>query len=401
MDAYDFTAPPVIRFGSGRVVEAGAVVRASGCRAWLLTGGDSFDARGGPAAAIASSLEEAGVPWERIGRIRGEPTVSSVGAVVRETRRLDSAGAVVLAVGGGAVLDAAKAVAAVALDSGPQEPEELILDRLEGIGRGMPDDAPVLPVVAVPTTAGTGAEATRNAVIGCPERRLKRSIRSPLLVPRGAIVDPALTATCTRDVAAWCGLDCLTQLIESFVSRFRRPIPRALVRQALPGAVRGLPMVVAEAGRTQVEEPAHEARAAVAHAALVSGLALANSGLGMAHGVAAALGGACGVPHGLACAVLLPIAMRVNRAAVEADFAELERLVDAAAPRSDSLAADRFRERIESLCAELGVPRRLSAIGVAPEQIDWLARNSGGSSMRGNPVDLSTDHLLEVLTEAM
>lgn len=401
MDAYDFTAPPVIRFGDGRVVETGGVVRASGCRVWLLTGGDSFDAPVGPAAAILSSLDEAGLPWERIGRIRGEPTVSSVGGVVRETRRLDSAGAVILAVGGGAVIDAAKAVAAVALDAGQDDPEEVILDRLEGIGRGMPDDATVLPVVAVPTTAGTGAEATRNAVIGCPERRLKRSIRSPLLVPRGAIVDPALTATCARDVAAFCGLDCLTQLIESFVSRFRRPIPRALVRQALPGAVRGLPAVVAEAGRREVDETVREARAALAHGAFLSGLALANSGLGLAHGVAAALGGACGVPHGLACAVLLPIALRVNRKAVEADFAELERLVDEAAPRSDSLAADRFLARIDGLLAELGIPRRLSAIGVNSDQIGWLAHNSGGSSMRGNPVDLSTDDLLAVLTEAV
>jgi len=400
MEPYDFTAPGLIRFGEGRSLEVGAVVRASGRRAWLLTG-SSFDADGGPADVMLRSLDEAGVPWARIGRVRGEPIVSTVAALVREARGLEATDAVVLAVGGGAVIDAAKAVAAVALAQGSDSPESQILDRLEGIGRGIPEDARVLPVVAIPTTAGTGAEATRNAVIGCPERGLKRSLRSPLLVPRGVIIDPALTATCTREVAAWCGLDCLTQLIESFVTRFRRPIPRALVRQAFAAAVRGLPTVVSHAGQREVDTPVREARAAVAHAAFLSGLALANSGLGLAHGVAATLGGACGVPHGLACAVLLPIALRVNRTAVEADFAELERLVDPNAPRSDSLTADRFLARIDGLLAELEIPRRLSAVGLVPERIEWLAHNSGGSSMRGNPVALTADQLLEVLTEAI
>lgn len=430
MNPYDFTAPSVIRFGDGRASEAGMAVRAIGRHAWLLTGGGSFDAPGGPAETIMSSLEQAAVHCQWIGRVHGEPTVPVVADIVRGTRRLDAEDVVIVAVGGGAVIDTAKAVAAVALVPESDDVESSLRDRLEGIGRGMPtnprairsrrpdqagprvvtdgpaadtapEDVSVLPIVAIPTTAGTGAEATRNAVIGCPENRIKRSIRSPLLVPRAAIVDPSLTATCGRDVATWCGMDCLTQLIEGFITRFRRPIPRALVAQAFPDAMRGLQTVVAHAGQREVDESVRSARGALSHAALLSGLALANAGLGLAHGVAAALGGAFDVPHGLACAVMLPIAVQINRSACETDFAELERLMDPSSPGNDARAADRFVGRIESLCDQLAIPRRLSPLGIESSAIEWLARNSGGSSMRGNPVELTTGELADLLARVL
>ncbi|NBW86334.1 MAG: iron-containing alcohol dehydrogenase, partial [Planctomycetia bacterium] len=265
-----------------------------------------------------------------------------------------------------------------------------VIDRLEGVGRGLPIVAPPLPVVAVPTTAGTGAEATRNAVISCPRRRFKKSMRSPLMVPRAALVDPALTLSCDRAVTAAAGLDCITQLIESYVCRFRRSLPRALVVEALPRAVAALPRVLADPGDL-------EARAAMSHAALVSGMALGNSGLGMAHGVAAALGVECGTPHGVACALMLPVAMRVNRPAVGADFAALERACDPAAAAGDAAAADAFVERIEALCAVAGTPRRLADVGLAPDRLEWLANNSGGASMRGNPVALDATELQAIL----
>ncbi|NBT13628.1 MAG: iron-containing alcohol dehydrogenase, partial [Planctomycetia bacterium] len=171
---------------------------------------------------------------------------------------------------------------------------------LEGVGQRTIGRWP-LPVVAVPTTAGTGAEATRNAVIACPRRRFKKSMRSPLMVPRAAVIDAELGVDCDHATTAAAGLDAITQLIESFVCRFARPVPRALVLDALPRALAALPRALAD--RADVD-----ARAALAHAAFLSGVALANSGLGMAHGVAAALGIECGTPHGLACAVMLPTA---------------------------------------------------------------------------------------------
>ena len=249
----------------------------------------------------------------------------------------------------------------------------------------------------LPPTAGTGAEATRNAVISCPRRGFKKSLRSPLMVPRAAIVDPDLGAGCDRRVTAAAGLDCVTQLVESFICRVRRPLPRALAIEALPRAVAALPRVVADPSD-------RAARGAMAHAALLSGLALANSGLGMAHGVAAALGVECGTAHGVACGLLLPVAMAVNAPVAAADFARLERACDPSAPADDSRAAAAFVGRIDRLCAEVsaatGLPRRLSETGLARGRIGWLAANSGGSSMRGNPRELDPAALEAILTEA-
>lgn len=215
-------------------------------------------------------------------------------------------------------------------------------------------------------------------------------MRSPMMVPRAAILDPRLTLSCNRATTAASGLDCITQLIEAFVCRFARPLPRALVLEALPRAVGALPRVLADPGDLA-------ARADMLHAAFVSGVALANGGLGMAHGVAAALGVECGAAHGLACAVMLPVAMRVNRDAARADFAILERAVDSAASADDAAAADAFVDRVERMCRDAGVPRRLADLGLRPERVDWLAANSGGASMRGNPRELSADELRGIL----
>ena len=221
------------------------------------------------------------------------------------------------------------------------------------------------------------------------------------MVPRVALVDPDLTASCDPTTIAASGLDCITQLIESFICRFQQPLPRCLVLESLPRALHALPRLLHEKPDSDDPQRWRDSRAAdraaVSHAALLSGMALTNSGLGLAHGVAAALGIGCGTPHGLACAVMLPTAMRVNRQAAEHDFARLERAVDPGASAEQAAAADAFVERIERLCLESGVPRRLSELGVKGDQLDWLAENSGGASMRGNPVTLSTAELRTVL----
>jgi alcohol dehydrogenase class IV len=392
---YDLALPPLVRFGVDRIDELGDVAAMHGRKAWLVAGGRSF-AASGAADRCAVSLEAAGIPWRRVATAAGEPTVDDVAAALAALPD-EREGVVVVAIGGGATIDLAKAIAALATalprqlsTVAPAEIDAMIVDRLEGVGRGLPLTAWPLPVVAVPTTAGTGAEATRNAVISCPRRRFKKSMRSPMMVPRAAILDPRLTVSCDRATTAASGLDCITQLIEAFVCRFARPLPRALIVEALPRAVRALPRVLADPG-------ALGARADMLHAAFVSGVALANGGLGMAHGVAAALGVECGAAHGLACAVMLPVAVRVNRDVAEADFAVLERAVDPAASAADGEAADAFVDRVERLCRDVGVPRRLADLGLRPERIDWLAANSGGASMRGNPRELSEDELRGIL----
>lgn len=396
LEPYDFVIPPLVRFGSGRIREVGEVAAWHGSHVWLVAGGGSF-AASGAAEACAASFAAHGLPWRHVVTSAGEPTVDDVVKALTSLPS-DTTGAVIVAVGGGATIDLAKAVAALATNLAPEERladpavlDTAVVDRLEGVGRGLPITRWPLPLIAVPTTAGTGAEATRNAVISCPRRRFKKSMRSPLMVPRAAVLDPQLTLSCRRATTIAAGLDCITQLVEAYVCRFAKPLPRALVIEALPRAVHGFVRVLAD--------PADmEARSALLHAAFVSGVALANAGLGMAHGVAAALGIECGAPHGLACAVMLPAALRANRSVAEADFARLERAIDPLASRDDAGAADAFVARLERLCDMAEVPRRLTDLGLRPDRIEWLATNSGGTSMRGNPRDLSVDSLREILT---
>ena len=405
LTAYDFVAPPLIRFGAGRIDEIGATVGLLGRRAWIVGGATSLE-RSGARARIDASLSAAGIESSVVATSTGEPTVDHLAAALAGLPPTDLDGVVIVAAGGGATIDLAKALAALAtnMPAGPRTGIDLdtfVVDHLEGVGRGLSIRHWPLPVVAVPTTAGTGAEATRNAVISCPRRRFKKSMRSPMMVPRAAVVDPDLTASCDRATIAASGLDCITQLIESFVCRFAKPLPRCLVLESLPRALQSLPRLltpkpVEDDPQRWVDSRAAD-RAALSHAALLSGMALTNSGLGLAHGVAAALGVACGTPHGLACAVMLPAALRLNREAVQKDFAMLERAVDASAPTDDAAAADGFVQRIDRLCLESGVPRRLSDLGVTLKEIGWLAEHSGGASMRGNPVQLSTEELRGLL----
>jgi alcohol dehydrogenase len=390
---YDLALPPIVRFGVGRVAEIGAVVGLLGHRAWLVGGRRSLlDSPARP--GLEASLDVAGIEHRVIATTDGEPTVVQVATALAGVPSESHAGTVVVAVGGGAAIDLAKAVAALATNcdlarATAHDLEAVVTDHLEGVGTRSITRWP-LPVVAIPTTAGTGAEATRNSVISCPRRRFKKSMRSPLMVPRAVIIDPALGAGCERATTAAAGLDAITQLIESFICRFARPVPRALVLDALPRALGALPRLLADP--TDLE-----ARVAMSHAAFVSGVALTNSGLGMAHGVAAALGIECGTPHGVACALMLPVAMRVNATVAERDLATLERAVDPEAVGDDGTCAAAFVGRIERLCREAGVPERLAELGLARDRISWLADNSGGASMRGNPVELDPARLRPIL----
>ncbi len=209
------------------------------------------------------------------------------------------------------------------------------------------------------------------------------------MVPRAVILDPKLIGSCSRDIIATSGIDCLTQLIESFICRFRWAVPRALVLDAFPQAMNALPRLL--------ENPSDEtAQSAMSHAAFISGVSLGNSGLGLAHGVAAALGVECGAPHGLACAALLPVALRVNQKIAECDLARLDQAIDGKIlPAQEHV--QRLIERVHSLCRLAGTPTRLSEFGLKSERIPWLAEHSGGNSMKGNPVQLKPDELQDVL----
>ena len=265
-----------------------------------------------------------------------------------------------------------------------------VKDYLEGVGTGLQLTEEPLPLFAIPTTAGTGSEATKNAVISCYAPAFKKSLRSDRMVPRIVLVDPELHASVPPTTTAYTGMDAITQLIESYVSVRAAPIPQALCLQGLALAAPSIVRAVKNGGD-------RDAREKMAHAALLSGIALANSGLGMAHGVAAALGVHVKGAHGLACAVMLPVAMRVNREVREAELARLGEAICERRASSVSAAADAAVERIEQLCAETGIPRRLSEIGVQRADLPAIVKSSYGNSMSGNPRKLSEEELAAIM----
>jgi len=270
-----------------------------------------------------------------------------------------------------------------------------VKDYLEGVGSGLKITQPPLPVLAMPSTAGTGAEATKNAVISSYDPAFKKSLRDDRLMPRIALVDPELCVSVPAGVTAASGMDAITQLIESFISRKTQPIPRAL-------AVEGLQLALPAIAEAVEDGTSRNAREKMSHAALLSGMALANAGLGFAHGVAPALGTHGRVPHGAACALMLPTALRVNREVRQAELAYLSRtLFGCTSSTSDEKAVEIMIARIEALCDRVGVPQRLSDVGVTAEQIPALVKSSRGSSMSANPRDLSDEELTALLEELL
>lgn len=386
--AYDFLAPARIHFGWGRRAELGALAQPLGRRAFVVVGSRTLH-KNGTWDELERSLHAAGiqaiVTWIGIER---EPAVADVDHLVATLHQHQAGvGDFVIALGGGSAIDLAKAAAALVTNRHGGS----VRDFLEGVGAGLQIIEAPLPLLAMPTTGGTGAEATKNAVISVLDPPVKKSIRSPLMVPRIVLIDPELAVSVPPETTAWTGMDAITQCIEAYLCRFARPIPQAMavegLRQALPW--------LREAVRDGSSRPAREA---LAQAALLSGMALANSGLGLAHGVAAALGVHANVPHGLACAMMLPVALRVNRAVAEAPLAELARQTLGATGPS---APDTFLDHIDRLCTDLNVPRRLTQLGVQPGQLDDLVRGSHGNSMNGNPRPLDDAELRRILEERL
>jgi len=389
--SYDFVAPRQIVFGWGRRSEVGRLARTIGRRAFIVVGAKPLAERG-LVAEIADRLKAEGVEALALATILHEPEVLDVDRLAADLRQRHAGpGDLMLAVGGGAAIDLAKAAAAMATNG--QSPT--VKDYLENVGRDLKIVNEPLPVLAMPTTAGTGTEATRNAVISSYDPPFKKSLRDTRILPQIALVDPELTVSVPAEVTAASGMDAITQLLESYISRKAQPIPQALARHGLKHA---LP-AIAEAVRNPTSRWAREA---MSHAALLSGMCLANSGLGMAHGVAAALGVHCHAPHGAACALMLFVALRVNRQVRAHELAELAReLFGLPAEVTEEKAVDELIDRIDRLCQEVGVPRRLSQLGVRREQIPALVVASRGSSMSGNPRELSDAELADLLEQTL
>lgn len=381
MTAFEFSAPQRVVFGARTALESLPEIRSWSDRILLVTGSDVSRA-----GWLLEGLDALGATIA-IHSQHGEPTVEDCRETVRIARAFQ-AGAVV-GLGGGSAVDLAKATAALAPYTDSPE------DHLEVVGKGQPLPGPALPCAAIPTTAGTGAEATRNAVLAAND--VKVSLRGPSLLPRLAVVDPLLTVGLSRQQTGWSGLDALTQLVEPLTSRFSNPVTDGFCREGIPLSARALPAVLRDGDGV-------EARTDLALASLFSGMALANSRLGVVHGLAAPVGGLVAAPHGAVCARLLPIAWKTNVAALRranhpalARYREAARLLTGreSATQEDGLA------RILELSEMVQAPG-LSHWGLQERDIPGLCeRASKASSMKGNPVDLSLQELSEILHEAL
>ncbi|HEX8203716.1 MAG TPA: iron-containing alcohol dehydrogenase [Isosphaeraceae bacterium] len=381
---FEFATAGRILFGRGQARQIPALARDLGRRALVVLGGSS---RG--RATLTAGLEDAGVR-SVVFNVGGEPTTHLVD---RATRIARAEGCdLVIALGGGSVIDAGKAVAGLLANPGD------VLDYLELVGGGKPLRQPGVPLIAVPTTAGTGAEATRNAVLDVPEHGVKASLRSPHLLARLAIVDPDLTLSLPPEITATTGMDALTQLIEPFVSNAANPLTDGVCREGLARAARSL----ASAYRDGSDLAARED---MALAALCGGIALANARLGAVHGFAGVLGGATGHAHGAICARLLPFVMEANlRAADErGDPVTIRRYVEIARTLTgDPEAGARDGVSwVRQLCAEMKIPplREAGLTGADCGRLIPLARRA--SSMRGNPVTLSDEELGRIFEAAL
>jgi alcohol dehydrogenase class IV len=382
---FEFATATHILFGEGMMREAAPAAAAMGRRALLVTGVSRERA-----APLAALLESSGVACASF-TVPGEPTVELVRAGTAYARGEQCS--LVVALGGGSAIDAGKALAAMLAN--PGDP----LDYLEVIGAGRPIERPSVPFIAIPTTAGTGSEVTRNAVLASPGHRVKASLRGAGMLPRLAVVDPELTLDLPRSITASTGLDALTQCIEPYVSARANPMTDLVCVEGIRRAAAALPRVW-ENGRDR------QARVEMAWVSLLGGMALANAALGAVHGFAAPIGGMFAAPHGAVCAALLPHVMEMNVQALRARapggeplrrYEEVARLLTG---RPHATAEDGVRW-VATLCRKLEVPP-LHAYGVADAEIpDLVAKAAHASSMKGNPIVLTPDELRQIVSASL
>lgn len=323
--------------------------------------------------------------------VKGEPSVDSINEILDLSRK--SQCEVVVAIGGGSVLDSGKTIAALMTNTND------IMDYLEVIGNGVPVSKKSLPFIAVPTTSGTGAEATKNATILSAKHKVKVSIRSPYMLPDVVLLDPQLTVSVPKDVTASTGLDALTQVLEPYVSKMANPITDAFAKEGLTRAARSLKKAYDQGDDI-------DAREDMAIASLFGGISLANAKLGAVHGFAGVLGGMFPIPHGVVCARLLPFVTRKNIEVLNARDPQnpaVKRYEDVAKILTDDPSAKAMDgvAWLEELCKHLDVAP-LSHFGVKEEFFEEIINKSmKASSMKGNPIDLTFDELKDILQQAL
>lgn len=384
MNRFEFATTSRIIFGRGTLKEVPALATQMGGRPLVVTGKNTERA-----APLPDLLKTAGMQTFTFG-VSDEPTVEMILEGVQLARK--KACDVVIGIGGGSVIDAAKAIAALLTNSGD------IMDYLEVIGQGQPLTQASASCIAIPTTAGTGAEVTRNSVLASTEHRVKVSLRSPTMLPDLAVIDPELTYSMPPSLTASTGLDALTQILEPFVSLQSNPLTDALCREGLKRVARSLRRAFENGSDTAARED-------MAIASLFGGLALANAKLGAVHGFAGTIGAMFSIPHGVICACLLPHVMEVNVKALQhkgsltflSRYDEVARLLTG---KPDAGVTDGI-DWIHDLCNALDVAL-LFEFGITEAHFpEMIAGAKRASSMKGNPVELTEEELIEILRKVV
>lgn len=384
---------PRILFGEGRIAEIPAQVAMFGKRALIITGAQSFRATA-HWQILQQDLREQNISWETF-TVQGEPSPDSIDQAVKNYQ--NSGIEVVLGIGGGSVLDAAKAIAGL-LPHGNS-----VMDHLEGVGKGIAYQGPATPFIAVPTTAGTGSEATKNAVLSRQdvEAGFKKSFRHDSLVPQVAIVDPTLLASCPTELLAANGMDAFTQLLESYVSSNANPLTDALAISGMTAFRDGF----FAAWENQEETLAQAGRNQLAYAALLSGITLAQTGLGSVHGLASPLGAYFPCPHGVVCGTLVAEATDINIKTLQerssdnialSKYANVGTLLANRSLANQEQALNVLVALLRNWTEQLALPK-LSTYGMQIDHLDKVVANCRGGSMKTNPIVLTDAELRELL----
>ena len=385
MTQFEFITPARIVFGSGKLQEITSLVQDYGTRAFVIT--DDVENRAG---TLVNLLAESSIDCEFF-TVTSEPSVRSVQAGCAAFQQSDCQ--FVIAIGGGSVIDTGKAVAVLVNNSGNP------LDYLEVIGKGQAITNPPVPYIAIPTTAGTGAEVTKNAVLLSEEHQVKVSLRSPLMLPRVALVDPELTHSVPPAVTASTGMDALTQVIEPYVSILSNSLTDAIALEGIKRGSRSLRKAYQDGSDAAARED-------MALTSLFGGLALANSKLGAVHGFAGVLGGMYHAPHGAVCARLLPPVIATNVQALqsrEPDNPLLGRFTEVATivTQNPNASVADLVEWVAQLGEDLNIPP-LANYGVQQDQFAEIVEKSArSSSMKGNPILLTESELSDILQQAL
>lgn len=366
--------PPKIIFGRGVAGKLGKEASLLGEKALLVTGQKAMR-QTGVLDKITDKLSSEKVIPILFDQVEHDPSLDTVKKGIEKAKKEKVS--LVIGLGGGSAIDVAKAIACLA----PKEGE------VEEYHAGKPINEPGLPFIAVPTTAGTGAEITNNSVLTNKEKRIKKSIRSPFMIAKVALIDPELTLSCPPSLTAHTGMDALTQAIESFITKVSNPVTDTLALQAIEILFFNLPLAVTKGENIEIREK-------VALGSMLSAMAFSNSGLGAVHGLAHPLGAHYGIPHGLACANLLPWVLEINLGVCQEKMKKI-------AQKIGLKNAEDVPDAIKKLLSELNIPPRLKKWKIKEEDIPILVKESRGSSMSKNPKDLSDNELADILRKVI